>query len=41
LAFLSGMTVSSLLMINIRALMDGHAFPDRVLPPGASFSKAS
>jgi len=33
-------------MINIRALMDGHAFPDRVLPPGAnmggaSFSKAS
>lgn len=28
-------------MINIRALVDGHAFPDRVLPPGASFSKAS
>ena len=28
-------------MINIRALMDGHTFPDRVLPPGASFSKAS
>lgn len=28
-------------MINIRALMDGHAFPDRVLPPGSSFSKAS
>ena len=28
-------------MINIRALMDGHAFPDRVLPPGASFSIAS
>ena len=28
-------------MINIRAMMDGHAFPDRVLPPGASFSKAS
>ena len=28
-------------MINIRALMDGHAYPDRVLPPGASFSKAS
>lgn len=28
-------------MINIRALMDGHAFPDRVLPPGASYSKAS
>lgn len=28
-------------MINIRALMDGHAFPDRVLPPGSSFSRAS
>lgn len=28
-------------MINIRALVDGHAFPDRVLPPGSSFSKAS
>jgi len=28
-------------MINIRALVDGHAYPDRVLPPGASFSKAS
>ena len=28
-------------LINIRALMDGHVFPDRVLPPGASFSKAS
>ena len=28
-------------MINIRALMDGHAYPDRVLPPGASFSKTS
>ncbi len=26
-------------MINIRALVDGHAYPDRVLPPGASFSK--
>jgi len=28
-------------MINIRALMDGHAFPDRVLPPGTRYSKAS
>ena len=28
-------------LINIRALVDGHAYPDRVLPPGASFSKAS
>lgn len=32
-------------MINIRALMDNHAFPDRVLPPltktGTGFSKAS
>ncbi len=28
-------------MINIRAMMDGHACPDRVLPPGAGFSKAS
>ncbi len=28
-------------MINIRAMVDGHAYPDRVLPPGASFSKAS
>lgn len=27
-------------LINIRALVDGHAYPDRVLPPGASFSKA-
>jgi len=28
-------------MINIRALMDGHAYPDRVLPPGSRFPKAS
>jgi len=28
-------------MINIRALMDHHACPDRVLPPGKSFSIAS
>ena len=28
-------------LINIRAMVDGHAYPDRVLPPGASFSKAS
>lgn len=28
-------------LINIRALMDHHACPDRVLPPGKSFSIAS
>jgi len=28
-------------LINIRAMMDGHRCPDRVLPPGATFSKAS
>jgi len=28
-------------MINIRAMIDGHVCPDRVLPPGAPFSKAS
>jgi len=28
-------------LINIRALMDHHACPDRVLPPGKSFSLAS
>ena len=28
-------------MINIRALVDGHAYPDRVLPPGSRFPKAS
>ena len=28
-------------LINIRAKMDGHACPDRVLPPGASLSIAS
>ena len=28
-------------LINIRALVDKHAFPDRVLPPGASFLNAS
>ena len=28
-------------MINIRALQDGHLCPDRVLPLGASFSKVS
>lgn len=28
-------------MINIRAMIDGHQCPDRVLPPGATFSKAS
>ena len=28
-------------LINIRAMIDGHACPDRVLPPGSSFSKAS
>jgi len=28
-------------LINIRAWMDHHKVPDRVLPPGASFSKAS
>ncbi len=28
-------------LINIRAWMDGHRTPDRVLPPGASFSQAS
>ncbi|MEE9271961.1 MAG: D-glycerate dehydrogenase [Robiginitomaculum sp.] len=26
-------------LINIRALLDGHRCPDRVLPPGADFSK--
>lgn len=28
-------------LINIRAMIDGHRLPDRVLPPGATFSKAS
>jgi len=28
-------------LINIRALMDEHQVPDRVLPPGSTFSKAS
>ncbi|WP_409432533.1 2-hydroxyacid dehydrogenase [Litorimonas sp. RW-G-Af-16] len=28
-------------MINIRAMIDHHACPDRVLPPGSSFSLAS
>ncbi len=28
-------------LINIRAMIDGHAYPDRVLPPGASFSQYS
>ena len=28
-------------LINIRALVDGHAHPDRVLPPGSTISKAS
>ena len=28
-------------MINIRALLDHHACPDRVLPPGSTLSKAS
>lgn len=28
-------------LINIRAMMDGHQLPDRVLPPGSTFSKAS
>ncbi len=29
------------ILINIRAMMDAHQLPDRVLPPGAPFSKAS
>ena len=28
-------------LINIRAMIDGHQCPDRVLPPGAKYSKAS
>ena len=28
-------------LINIRAWMDHHKVPDRVLPPGSTFSKAS
>jgi len=28
-------------LINIRAMIDQHALPDRVLPPGAKYSKAS
>ncbi|MGJ8563915.1 MAG: 2-hydroxyacid dehydrogenase [Alphaproteobacteria bacterium] len=28
-------------LINIRAKIDGHQVPDRVLPPGSTFSKAS
>lgn len=28
-------------LINIRAMIDGHALPDRVLPPRSSLSKAS
>ena len=28
-------------LINIRAMMDAHQLPDRVLPPGSTFSKAS
>jgi len=28
-------------LINIRAMIDGHQCPDRVLPPGATFSKVS
>lgn len=28
-------------LINIRAWIDGHRTPDRVLPPGSTFSKAS
>ena len=28
-------------LINIRSLVDGHAYPDRVLPPGSTISKAS
>ena len=28
-------------LINIRAMIDGHAYPDRVLPPGASFAQKS
>ena len=28
-------------LINIRAWVDGHRTPDRVLPPGSTFSKAS
>lgn len=28
-------------LINIQAMIDGHQLPDRVLPPGSTFSKAS
>ena len=33
--------MGELVLINIRAMMDHHAAPNRVLPPGASFQVAS
>jgi len=33
--------MGELVLINIRAMMDHHACPNRVLPPGASFQIAS
>ena len=33
--------MGELVLINIRAIMDHHAVPNRVLPPGASFQIAS
>jgi len=33
--------MGELVLINIRAMMDHHAAPNRVLPPGASFQIAS
>ena len=33
--------MGGLVLINIRAMMDHHACPNRVLPPGASFQIAS
>jgi len=39
--FESRREMGELVIINIRAMMDHHAAPNRVLPPGASFQVAS
>jgi glyoxylate reductase len=39
--FESRLEMGEKVMINIRALYDGHICPDRVLPPGSGFSKVS
>jgi glyoxylate reductase len=39
--FESRIEMGEKVMINIRAHYDGHICPDRVLPPGSSFSKVS